>query len=123
MDKESIIELEKIDCNCNDCVFMVRNIDKFKESEKIHYDWQLDHFEKHKARISLDIDKKYRANDLVAGFALEQEWIKMKFQFNRKECSINFGECSKLNKPISFIPGVLQFETQSCFIHRRAGGI
>ena len=27
-DKEAIIELQKIDCNCNDCFFMRRNLDK-----------------------------------------------------------------------------------------------
>jgi hypothetical protein len=28
MDKDSIYELQKIDCNCNDCVFMNRNMQK-----------------------------------------------------------------------------------------------
>ena len=28
MDKESIFELQKIDCNCNDCGYMKRNMDK-----------------------------------------------------------------------------------------------
>lgn len=28
MDKESIIERQKIDCNCNDCKFMVRNLSR-----------------------------------------------------------------------------------------------
>lgn len=27
MDKESIFELQKIDCNCNDCIFMVRDFE------------------------------------------------------------------------------------------------
>lgn len=36
MDKESIIELQKIDCNCNDCVFMVRDFYKRKYFDKIH---------------------------------------------------------------------------------------
>ena len=30
MTKDGIIELQKLDCNCNDCKFMIRDIDKFK---------------------------------------------------------------------------------------------
>lgn len=77
MDKESIIELQKIDCNCNDCKFMVRDIEKFKS---------FDHLYSNEKRAS------YR---------------------------INYGDCTKFNKPVSFIPGNCQIETQSCFEHRR----
>ena len=45
MNKESLIELQKIDCNCNDCKFFVRDIEKTKaknlntqiKRNKIHY--------------------------------------------------------------------------------------
>lgn len=45
MDKESIIELQKIDCNCNDCKYFIRNIEKTKQLNtndkivacKVHY--------------------------------------------------------------------------------------
>ena len=30
MDKESIYELQKIDCNCNNCGYFIRNIAKTK---------------------------------------------------------------------------------------------
>lgn len=30
MDKESIYELQKIDCNCNDCKFLQRDFVKYK---------------------------------------------------------------------------------------------
>jgi len=36
MDRESIIELQKIDCNCNDCVFMERDIDKYKSFDHLY---------------------------------------------------------------------------------------
>jgi hypothetical protein len=32
---------------------------------------------------------------------------------------LNFGNCSKLNKPVSFIPNTCQIETQKCFEHRK----
>lgn len=36
MNKESIIELQKIDCNCNDCKFMIRDLDKFKSQDYLY---------------------------------------------------------------------------------------
>lgn len=36
MDKESIIELQKIDCNCNDCFFMQRDVEKFKSFNHLY---------------------------------------------------------------------------------------
>lgn len=36
MDKESIIELQKIDCNCNDCVYMLRNQNKMNSFNNLH---------------------------------------------------------------------------------------
>jgi len=45
MDRNSRIELQKIDCNCNDCKYFVRDIEKTKKLNtneqiiacKIHY--------------------------------------------------------------------------------------
>jgi hypothetical protein len=31
MDRESLIELQKIDCACNDCKFFTRNLEKKRE--------------------------------------------------------------------------------------------
>lgn len=40
MDKESIYLLQKIDCNCNDCIFMTRNFEKRKSFDTL-YEGQL----------------------------------------------------------------------------------
>lgn len=32
---------------------------------------------------------------------------------------IHYGDCTKFNKPVSFIPNICQLETQECFEHRR----
>ncbi len=74
--KESAFELQKIDCNCNDCKFMLRDFEKLK---------------KHKA--------SYEGTGLMD--------------------QMSFGNCSKLNKPVSFIPVTCQPETQNCFVHRK----
>lgn len=74
-----------------------------------------DEFEKSKAKAISDAnnvsDDKQRAGMLrIAN--------KMKFQFDTKGL-MNYGNCSKLNKPVTFMPGICQIETQQCFKHRR----
>ncbi len=32
---------------------------------------------------------------------------------------LNFGDCTKFNKKVSFIPVTCQIETQECFKHRK----
>jgi hypothetical protein len=36
MDRESIYELQKVDCNCNDCIFMVRDLEKYKSFNELY---------------------------------------------------------------------------------------
>ena len=76
MDKESALALQKIDCNCNDCKFMVRDMEKLKI---------------HKA--------SYEGTGLMD--------------------NLQFGDCIKFQKQVSFIPNTCQLETQNCFEHRR----
>ncbi len=99
MDLESRIELQKIDCNCNDCKYMVRDLEKFKKSKQWHYDLQLNYFNLIKEKTKDET---------------------MRFEFDSSVASIQYGNCSKFNKPVSFIPNICQLETQECFEHRRA---
>ena len=77
MDKESRYELQKIDCNCNDCKFMERDFEKRKSFDHLYEGSQ---------------NASHR---------------------------INYGNCSKFSKPVSFIPNHCQLETQECFVHRK----
>ena len=70
------IELQNIDCNCNNCKFMVRDFDKLK----LH-------------------------KESILG--------------NGATSKLQFGNCDKLNKAVSFIPNVCQLDTQECFENRR----
>jgi len=36
MNKESVIELQRIDCNCNDCAFMVRDLEKMRSFDHLY---------------------------------------------------------------------------------------
>ena len=120
MDKESIYLLQKIDCCCNDCVFMVRDVDKFKQSLESHHKWQLDYFNVKKNKI---IEKakwhKDTFYDLEMWDKLLTEAENMKFVFDKSSAKINYGKCSKFNKDVSFIPNFCQPETQECFVHRK----
>lgn len=114
-----IIELQKLDCNCNDCIFMQRDMTLYKKWETFHRDVQQDEFDRKKARMSKQIDKYYREQEFTKGFALEKEWLSMKFMFDKSYVSFNYGACTKLNKPVSFIPNTIQLDTQDCFKHRK----
>lgn len=67
--KEGLYELQRIDCNCNDCYFLQRDLSCLPDKGK--------------------------------------------------PSPINYGNCQKFNKPVSFIPATCQIETQKCFIHRK----
>lgn len=115
-----MIELQKIDCNCSDCIHMLRDGDKFRASLDKHNKWSLDYFNKIKENLVeavIDWDKRGypdKANNL------RKEIKKMRYQFNKKEVSINYGKCDKLDKDVTFIPNTCQLDTQVCFKHRRS---
>lgn len=81
LDKESLYLLQKIDCNCNDCIFMKRDIDKYNSFNSLH--------------------------------------TNSKGEVTKSSFRVNYGNCTKFNKPVSFLPGTCQIETQECFKHRR----
>ena len=114
MDKESIYELQKIDCNCNDCKFMVRDFDKFKKWENWNREMQLADFAIKQAKEIEDAKKQIPYNQWLVDKAM-----KMQFQFDRKFL-ISYGHCTKFDKDVSFIPEICQLENQECFEHRRS---
>lgn len=112
---ESIFELQKTDCNCNDCVFMDRDFEKYKMWEKWNKDLQQKEFDK-KKKFAFDnaisnADERGRTTLLILV-------NKMKFQFD-KSCLLQYGNCKKLGHAVSFLPGMCQPETQNCFKHRK----
>ncbi len=107
-------DLQKLDCNCNDCKFMVRDIQKFNDREQIAKKLQEEFF--HiciKNALIRILDKRY--DDVRE--ELRKEILARKCVFVKN--STNYGFCSKFNKEISFWPNLLQLETQECFKHRK----
>ncbi len=116
------IELQKIDCNCNDCKFLWRDLELSKKWEDKAREYQEEEFNKsyHKAVEDANIAIFNAKNDAdrrsCEGVLRKAQ--KMKFQFNRISL-IRYGGCAKLGKRVSFIEGICQLETQDCFEHRR----
>jgi len=109
-------ELKEIDCNCNDCKFLIRDSNRFNQSKEFQKNMQLDEFENKKAKLDIQVNEAYRKNEIEGGFSMEQMYRKMKFQFNAKDyCLISFGFCDKKNIDVSFIPNNCQLSTQECF--------
>ena len=112
------IELDTIDSNCNDCLYMKRDLEKFNQSKERHKKWQLDYFETMKNKlIERAKEHKFKGDEKLYK-DLTKQANDMRFQFDQKEVSIHYGNCTKLNKAVSFIPNTCQLETQHCFVHR-----
>lgn len=116
----STIELQNLDCNCNNCLYMDRDIEKFKQSLTKHHRWQLDYFNMcrdnmlTKAKEWLGKKGDQKKHDFIMA-----EVKKLRFQFDKSTCAINYGYCTKKNKDVTFIPNTLQLDTQGCFENRK----
>ncbi len=115
MDSESTYELQLIDCNCNNCIFMYRDLDKWQKNHDIQKDIKLAEFE-------LEKEKAISEANLIEDEANRNGMLrvanKMKFQFDKSKL-MGYGKCSKFGKAVSFIPNICQLETQGYFIHRK----
>ena len=119
MDKQSTYLLQLIDCNCNDCRHMVRDFDRLEQAKSQHCEWQLNLFNSTKRNLINKADDWINKNEPDKAKQIMKQVEKMKFVFEY-DSPIAYGNCSKLNKPVTFIPNVCQIETQECFEHRKS---
>lgn len=115
---EGVLERQRIDCNCNDCIFMVRDSEKLGRSKAFHHQLDLDAFNRTQANLLKLANNARRENELERYEAIHVTRSKMKFA-PAYVSGLSYGDCSKLNKPISFIANTCQPETQHCFLHRK----
>ncbi len=94
---------------------MVRDFETYSKWSEFHKELQLKEFEKEKQLAFEIVDRQENEQACQAQLRKAR---KMRFQFD-KEGLVNYGSCTKLNKPVSFIPDICQIETQECFEHRR----
>ncbi len=122
-EKENAYYLQLIDCNCNNCKFMDRDLATYEKWRVFHFDMQQEMFGRRKAKAIDDAlalaESKPTEPAVIKAYAelLRKAWD-MEFIFERNR--INYGNCAKFSKPVSFIPDMCQIETQRCFEHRRA---
>lgn len=122
MKKDDIILLQKIDCNCNNCKFMERDLDKYNKWRSFHFDMQQISFGTKKAKAINDAialvatNPPEQAAKLAYERILQKAWD-MEFLFERNV--INYGYCNLFVREVSFIPDTCQIETQNCFVHRK----
>ena len=129
--KISAYERQVIDCNCNDCAYLVRaneiqeqiladnkltqelifNASKSRKISKAKND--IENITKHRGLIA-NADAKIEGKRKYLNLLQEKE-----FRFAGDRTQILYGHCSKLEKRISFIPNLCQIETQFCFKHRK----
>ncbi len=112
-----------IDFNCSDCIFMSRDMDRYQKSHDWHKRMGEVEFYQQKGKAILEawdvINKATDDNELRNGKGLLRVSMKMKWQFEKKFL-LNYGNCTKFNKPVSFMANTCQIDTQECFKHRRA---
>jgi hypothetical protein len=104
---------------------MVRDFAKFQKWSDWNKGLQIIDFEKKKAKAIEDA-KAQLAEVQIRGIKSEirgSEYVlkkanKMEFVFD-KSGLLSYGNCTKLNKEVSFIPDICQLETQNCFEHRK----
>lgn len=116
MIKESILELQKIDCNCNDCAFMVRDLDKYQCVLDHDKKYQLIFFRSKKARA---IVRARNHKDPIKRSLALADAIALKHTYFPQRIPIGYGACTKFGKQVDFMPNVLQLDTQKCFKHRK----
>ena len=112
------VELQNIDCNCNDCIFMVRDFDKFNQSKVDRDRWQRLTFDNTKNKLLLDAEEHKRKGRFDKAINTFKSAYSMKYEFTN-DSKISFGNCSKFNKDVAFTPNTCQLDTQDCFTHRR----
>lgn len=131
MTKESTYELQRIDCNCNDCAFLQRLPDKLNEAVAKDRALQEDIFNLTKERkinkTLSDIENLERHRTLINNadkkILGKKEYLdllrKKKFGYQGQKTQSQYGLCLRFEKYITFFPNSCQIETQFCFIHRK----
>lgn len=98
---------------------MTRNAELFKSSLQLHYTWQFNYFTTIQNNLYEKAKKWIKRGFPDKADRVKAEADKMRFEFDKSTSMIHFGDCSKLNKSISFIPNICQLTTQQCFKHRK----
>lgn len=113
------IELQELDCNCNDCKHLERSLSSRQRHVDFHYRMQKSSFNIKRIKLLERGEFRLRRGEKDKARKLFKEARGMKFISSEGSCSLHYGICHKFNKKkVSFIQGTLQLNTQDCFKHR-----
>lgn len=119
MTKESRYELQKIDCNCNDCGFLKRDVQKYEQFLLKDKELDLWLFENKKTRAIEKAKKKIQQGQKEKGEIALAAALAMKYAYQAYPIPQLYGHCNKFHKEVTFSPNICQLETQECFVHRK----
>lgn len=131
MTKESTYELQRIDCNCNDCSYLLRALEiqnTVLDADKANQQNAFDLVKERKIKgvqknISNLEDNRQLIKNAERKINGQKEYMKLleksKHGYQGQRKPIQYGICKKFQKSITFIPNITQLETQKCFIHRK----
>ncbi len=124
MDKESIYLLQNLDCNCNDCKFMHRDMVEYNLWKGYTEHLQYVIFLRARMQVFKTAGYHFGKGNIKTAKQFDDKARKMKFQFDTAELTTSYGIClnrkGKWNQPVTFIPNTIQLDTQHCFVHRRS---
>ena len=112
------IGLQELDCNCNDCIFMIRNQERLKESQALHKKWSDDSWKRKRESIKKKADSAKQKGNEDSCKSLMKEYRALKPDYSIRS-TIQYGTCEPVGDDLSFIPNTIQVDTQDCFQHRR----
>jgi hypothetical protein len=125
LSKDSLKLLQDLDCNCNDCKFMVRDAEKFRAAQERRKSFMREHFEtlKRKEIETLEFKERMaavkRPERLASLIALVESRV---FEYGAPHPQINYGTCTNPESgfvEVDFLPTTFSGDTQRCFVNRR----
>jgi len=90
-------------------------LNEYKQKNRDYYAWS---YRIRRKKFWDDAQKAFKNGQIKRYEALLKERTKVSLDTTYKS-GLSYGDCTKFNKPISFIANTLQLDTQECFIHRK----
>jgi hypothetical protein len=125
MTKEASYLRQCLDCNCNDCSFLIRDTKKLNKVKEDSYKEEIKIIETQKEKLLKSAFQKINSGKEKEASLIYRERHKIDNKKNNLNVNTThkdlqlYGLCILKNKEISFIPNTIQLNTQECFIHRK----
>lgn len=122
-DKYSLYLLQCVDCNCNDCRWMVRDLDKYRAAQELRKGIMTDHFHTLNQKEKETALEKVKAGktDIDTFNRTIREIDSRQYVHSTPNPQINYGRCTHPDygpKDVNFLPTTFSGDTRHCFEHR-----